>query len=404
MKKVLIAILMLLVVVGVGFALYYIVLGGPGAAPATNAPGTAATNTGAGLPTAGAGTPQTGATGATALPATQQPTQVANGGLTVVRPVSPAPTVGASISTSGQVSYYDRNDGRFYRMNADGTVSQLSDKQFFDVSNATFDPSGNKAILEYPDGSNIYYNFATGEQVTLPSHWQDFSFTAQGNQIIAKSMGIDPEARYLVMANPDGSQARPIQALGDNADKVTVAPSPDAQIVATSATGDPLGPDRQQIYFIGQNHENFKSFTVEGLNFQPKWNPNGEQLLYSVAGSISNYKPMLWVMDASGDNIGRNRKSINVNTWANKCTFADPKTLYCAVPQSLPDGAGLQPAVADQTPDDIYKIDITTGLKTLVAVPEGQHTVDKIMVSPSGQDLYFTDKGTGLLNKVQIKP
>jgi WD40 repeat protein len=403
-KRIALVLLFIAITVGFGFALYRIIFGPP--EPVVEPPPDVITNVPpGGLTPAGEG-PAIGEDVVTERPEVELPgvAQIADGGITQVNPIATAPTTSATLSSDGSISFYNRQDGKFYRMNDDGTVGSLSDKQFFNVDNATFDPAGSSAIIEYPDGSNIYYDFSTNKQVTLPRHWEDFDFSPQGNQIVAKSIGIDDGNRFLITSNPDGSGAIPIQELGNNANKVKVAWSPNNQIVATSETGRPFGVDRQEIYFVGKHHENFRSMIVEGLNFQPHWSPDGEQLLYSAASGLSNYKPRLWIVDAAGDNIGLNRRMINVDTWAEKCTFADVDTLYCAVPTDLPRGAGLQPAVADSTPDEIYRIDLVTGLQTRVAIPEGSHTVDSLMLTPDGSSLYFTDKGTGILNEIKLTP
>ncbi len=402
-KKIGLVLLFIAVTVGFGFALYRIIFGPP---EPTEVPPEGVVNVPPGGLTPSAPGQQPGGQVPTGPPETEIPavSPIADGGITQVTPVAPTSTRGATLTSDGGLNYYSRSDGKFYRMNADGTVSALSDRQFYNVDQATFSPAGDSAILEYPDGSNIYYDFGTQRQVTLPRHWEDFDFNPQGNQIVAKSIGIDPGNRFLITSNPDGSGAIPIQELGNNADKVKVAWSPNNQIVATAETGRPQGLDRQEIYFIGQHHENFRSLVVEGLNFQPQWSPDGEQLLYSTAASLSDWKPRLWVVDASGDNIGLNRRMINVDTWADKCTYADTETLYCAVPTELPRGAGLQPRVADNTPDELYRIDLVTGLQTRVAIPEGSHTVDQIMVAPDGSSLYFTDRGSGILNEVKLTP
>ncbi len=407
LKKVLLFIGFLAISVGIGFGLYYMFFRGFQPAEVTptgnenvNAGG------GVGLPTAGQGAPvpSGGVNAPTVLPPSQVPivSPTANGGLTAVTPVVAAPTEGASISANGNLNYYNRADGKFYRVTNDGTVSALSNNVFYDVSNAKFDPKGDKAVIEYPDGSNVVYDFTTNRQVTLPKHWEDFDFSPSGQQIVAKSVGTDPDARFLVTVNPDGSGAHPFQELGENQDKVQVAWSPNNDILATATTGRTLDVDRQEVYLLGQYGQNFKSMVVEGLGFQPKWAPSGQQMLYSVSGHANDWKPGLWVVDAQGDDIGRNRRNLNVNTWANKCTFADDSTMYCGVPNDLPRGAGLQPDIADGTPDTIYKISLTTGLQTKVAVPEGTHTVDTMMLSPDKKTLYFTDKGTGVLNKISL--
>ncbi len=398
-KRLLLALGFLAVAAGIAFAIYWLFF--RAAAPTVPTANVNANVPGGGLPTAINAPP----TGAQPTPTTLPPgvTAIAQGGVTLVTPIVPATTIGASVSATGALDYYNRNDGKFYRMNANGTVSPLSDKTFYNVSNATFASSGNKAIIEYPDGSKIYFDFSTGQQVTLPKHWEDFSFNPTGTQIVAKSIAVDSNNRFLVVSNPDGSAARAVQELGDNADKVITAWSPNNQVIATAATGRTFGADSQEIYLLGQHGENFKSLTVEGLDFRPLWTPSGQQLLYSAAGSGTDWKPSLWVVDGQGDNIGRNRKNLNVNTWADKCTFATDTTLYCAVPQSLPRGAGLQPDVANDTPDNIFRIDLTTGLQTQVAIPEGSHTIGKIMLTPDRTALYFVDQTNGTINKIQLQ-
>jgi hypothetical protein len=403
-KRILLFIGFFLAIGGIAFALYFFFFRAAPAPVVTPPGGVTTGGTGGGLPTAGEGT----GGGVTPTP-TQPPVigtgaaTIADGGITQVTAVTPAPTAGASVSKDGSLSYYNRNDGRFYRIGSDGTPTQLSDKQFANVSNAVFSPTGTNAILEYPDGSNVSYDFATNRQVTLPKHWEEFDFSASGDQIVAKSIGVDESNRFLVVANPDGSGARAVQELGDKADKVTVAYSPSGQSIAISETGRASGPTTHEVYFVGKNSENLRSMTIEGLNFVPEWSPSGKQLLYSTASAGNEYKPTLWIVDAYGDDIGRNRKSLSVSTWADKCTFADADALYCAVPRTLPRGAGLEPTLFDQVPDDIFRIDIATGLQTRVAIPEGDHTVDEIMLTPDKNNLYFTDKTTGVLNQIKLK-
>src|SRR3989338_2714976 len=51
--------------------------------------------------------------------------------------------------------------------------------------------------------------------------------------------------------------------------------------------------------------------------------PDGQSLLYSVSSPASEYKPALWIANAAGDSIGENRRSLGLNTWADKCAFRD---------------------------------------------------------------------------------
>ena len=80
--------------------------------------------------------------------------------------------------------------------------------QFLWCRKVTWSPTQTASILEYPDGSNIYYDFDTKRQVTIPKHWEEFSFAPQGDRITSKSIGFSPENRWIVSANPDGTDVK----------------------------------------------------------------------------------------------------------------------------------------------------------------------------------------------------
>lgn len=296
-----------------------------------------------------------------------------------------------STNQNGAMRYFNSADGKFYKINPDGSIKSLSDETFYNVQQATWAKNQDKAVLEYPDGNKTVYNFETKTQTTLPKHWEDFSFSADSAQIAAKSIGLALENRWLITTNDDGTGTRLIEPMGENADLVTVDWSPSKQTMAFSLTGEAMGADRQEVLFIGANHENFKSAIVEGRGFEPQWSPTGQKLLYSVYSARSEYKPELWVSNAYGDEIGANRQMLKINTWANKCAFADDSTLYCAVPRELPMGAGMSPEVARGTKDDLYKIDLKTGLKNVIPTGDKDYEIQNISYDKTSNKLFFTD-------------
>ncbi len=349
----------------------------PGALPRTSTPNPGGTPTpDSGLPTAGPiPTPS---------PSFYAPVPVSR----VLDVITKSP----SLDTNNNLRYENAGDGRFYKLNADGSVKLLSEQQFYNVDKVTWANTSDKAVLEYPDGSKILYNFNTKQQVTLPKHWEDFSFSPDSSQFASKSMGLSPENRWLIVTNDDGSGTIPIEPLGDNGDKVTVDWSPSRQTVALSQTGQPLGADRREVLLVGLNGENFKSLIVEGLDFQPKWSPTGKQLLYSVDSARTEFKPELWIASAYGDDIGASRRSLKLNTWADKCSFGDDTTLFCAVPRDLPVGAGMTPEAAAGSYDDLYKIDLRTGLKTSIPLgDDSSYHINSISYDKNNNRVLFTD-------------
>jgi len=401
-KKILIITGFIISVIGIGIILYFMFL----APSVQTTPVAGITNTGGqtgGLPTAGLGQPVTETPeGEVTLP---EANEVAHGGLTQTTILTSAAVTDVTLSSDGQsMNYYDPSDNRFYTIGSDGSVTKLSNKQFPDVEDAAWNQDGSKAVIEFPDGSNVVYDFTNETQVTLPQHWEDFEFSPNQDQIIAKSMPTDADSRMLVVANDDGSGAKAVQALGENADKVQISPSPTDQVIAFSDTaGDQNGFGQKMIYPIGKNQENFKGLTVDGLGFESLWSQRGDVLLYSVYSSSSDYKPLLWVVDGTVNSIGENRRSVGLNTWVDKCVFSGNSAIYCAVPQSLESNAGLQRTLYNATPDDVYKIDLTTGRSSLVARPSENMTMENLQVTEDSSLLYFTNAADGRLGYIKLK-
>lgn len=410
-KKIFIIIGFILVSIALGFLLY-IAFFKPLISPTTPTPDNSSTTTiSGGFPNAQTGQgnvvdPGSGSGLPAEIPTEDQnpliPNTVAQGGLTKTTSLNQKNSLTAAPGNNGtDIQFYNQDSGKFYQINKLGEVTELSDKVFHNVQNVTWSPTKNKAILEYPDGANILYNFEKESQVTLPSHWKDFDFSPDGNNIVMKIMSNDTDNRFLAISNENGSKIRPLEHLGDKDSTVYSDWSPNNQVVAMYTEG--VDFDKQEVFFVGKNNENFKSATIDGRGFQPMWSPTGEKLLYSIYSSASDLKPELWIVNGEGENIGSGRKKINLQTWAEKCTFANARELYCAVPEKLEEGAGMFPDLAKTTTDRLFKIDIETGLKKLVAIPDSDYNMTNLIISDNGYDMYFTDEITQQLHKIKLK-
>ncbi|MBT3690497.1 hypothetical protein HOE31_02710 [bacterium] len=319
------------------------------------------------------------------------PSKVARGGLTEVQKNTFSSSKGAMTSSQGLV-FYDSSSGKFLKVLSNGQLAEYSDKVFHQVESITWDRNGSQAILEYPDGANILYDFQEKKQITLPKEMREFTFSNDGNQIAAEVIGPNKENNWIVTANSNGSNIRFIEQIGDRASDVNVDFSPNNQVVATFR--DSYDANRQEIIFIGQNQENFKSFVPEGRGFEGVWTPNGTRMFYSVYSANTSFKPQLWIVDAQGNNIGLNNTDLRLNTWAHKCTInGSGGSAYCAVPRDLPTGSGWYPELANEVPDDFYLINLETGSYSLLAVPDSDtgYQAQNVMLSSDESTLYFTN-------------
>ena len=335
-----------------------------------------------------------------------RPDVVAAGGRTLVDTITQSRSEFSTLSSNGMFNYYDPRDERFYRLSpSGGEPVPLSSEVFRSVQDATFSNNGNSAILEFPDRSNIYYNFDTGVRATLPLQAQEFVFSPDDDQLAYEYIGEAEDDRWIITATPDGQGQQLIQPLGKESRNVAVNWSPNNQVIATFR--EPTSGLGEEVFFIGFNNENYLSLQTNGLGFEGEWSPKGKQVLYSVYSEGTNYNPVLHIAGAEGDNIGLGNRSLRIQTWPDKCAFASEDEVYCAVPQFLDEGSGIFREQTFSTPDTIYKIDLINNISSPIAFPETESrssfTIEQIMVADDGSELYFTDRVNGRIHKLQLR-
>ncbi|MBN1325666.1 hypothetical protein JW977_01640, partial [Candidatus Falkowbacteria bacterium] len=324
---------------------------------------------------------------------------VGTGGITAYNSLVTDSTLDPTLASNGRdLLYYDKTTGFFYNISPDGQKTLYSDIAFKNVNNVIWSNNTQKAVLEYEDGSKSLYDFSAKKSVTLPSHWKDFSFSDNDGQIAFKDMRVDPENRYISIADTNGGNFRQIEPLGTKDADVYITWSPNNQYIALYR--ESIDGSRAEVYPIGFNGENYKNFRVEGRDLRFEWSPSGNKIVYSVFNSRSNYNPSLWVANSDPDLLGTGRTSLNVQTWADKCTFANEAEIYCAVPKTLETGTGFRPDLASNTPDEIYKINIQTGAQELVAQPLFPSTVNKLIISEDHKYLYWWEGTSNQIKQI----
>ncbi|OGY70145.1 MAG: hypothetical protein A2986_03515 [Candidatus Jacksonbacteria bacterium RIFCSPLOWO2_01_FULL_44_13] len=323
---------------------------------------------------------------------------VAQGGYTAITPTTPSGSFqNIAISGDGSVRYYDQSKGQFVEVSLDQKTQYLSQDAFPSAKQVVWSQSGDKAVVEFPDGYNIIYDFAHDKQVTLPKEAEGFSFSPSSQEVAYKMMTTDFWQNWLAVSSTDGESIQNVEHLGDNGVLVRVDWSPNNQVIAFYTKGET--GDTQKIYPLGKNQENLPALRVAGRGFEEVWAPTGDKLLYSVRSETTNHNPTLWITDARPETMGENNVPLYVQTWAEKCVFrSNGESVICAVPQELPQGSGLFPELAKKIPEDFYEIDIFTGKTTLLAKPVGAPPGLKatdLHISSDGKDLIFRDSTLG---------
>jgi len=358
-----------------------------------------------GLPGIGGGEQGTGTGDQGSIINDQLPviSEVADGGNTRVEPVVPGFPVAATVSPNGSVNFYDSDDGKFYQIGPDGEKRLLSGEAFPGVDEVAWSPQADSAILTFQDGSHVYYDFNTKKLAVLPKDLADPAFRSDGNSIVYKLETEDERNNWIIVSLPDGTGARAVQPTGENGDRVYTGFSPDNRVVATFR--QPRGVDREEIFFVGQEGENFRSLEVQGSLFRGIWSPDGRAILYHTVLAGDEYRPNMSIAYAQGD--AKIQYSLGMRTWVDRCTFTrDGRTVYCAVPETIPAGAGLVAQTVRNTAYRIFMIDATTRQTRLVAVPVEVNfgelrDVIGLQVSPDATELFL--KTNEAVYKMRLK-
>lgn len=338
----------------------------------------------------------------TLITSSTQPTitTTASGGIVVPQKLIDRNATFVTRGADGQsVNFYDETTGLFNRLRPNGDIETLTTRSFRNVGTVAWSPVSDKAVIEFRDGSNIIYNFDTNESFTLPTQYEDFSFSPTGVQIAAKDLKLDQEDRWLVVVDDQGRNKQLVEHLGRNESRVQVKWSPNTSIVATSAMS--IDANRAEVTFLTKNGSQLNKAIVQGRNLQYNYSPSGNQMVYSVYNATSNYLPTLWLTTTSPTGIDTNRINTGLNTWASKCTYASEATMYCAVPREIGQYSGILPS-NNTSEDDIYIINTRTGDARLAAQPLVPTRIESMIINSDSSTLYYVDAETKSVSKINL--
>ena len=128
--------------------------------------------------------------------------EFAQGGFTKAKEDIASPIRSQSFSDSNNgINYYDPQQQSFFRISDSGEIIKLSDQKFYSVENVTWSDKNNRAIIEYPDGTKILYDFNKDRSLaTFPKDMKEFAFSASEEKIASKWVGQYEDYNYIVVA------------------------------------------------------------------------------------------------------------------------------------------------------------------------------------------------------------
>lgn len=394
MRRYLIIAAIVIVVLGLGAAVYFMFFSG--------APGVAVAPEGStGLPTAGQGTPNTGTTGASSISAgtpvavSARLVKISAGPVVPGEAVVNRKAVNASSSPETAVNYIERESGNIFSyLTRAKTLTRISNKTVPGIESAVWLSDGSTAYVRYLSGAN----FGTINTYALSASGSGGFFLSQNLADIAVS-----STNVLTLASGvNGSVASLVRTDGTHATAAFTTPLSTLRVsfagkgqylASTKPSGTLLG---DAFLVDGAGRFSRVAGPLEGLVALAS--PSGKWVLVSY--TLNAAMQMELVNTATGETL-----PLPVATIADKCVWtADDSVVYCGIPVNPPVGAvypddWYQGAVPFS--DRIWKIQVAGRYAQLVLdfskETGGSLDAEALATDAAGTTLVFVNKNDGSL-------
>ena len=317
--------------------------------------------------------------------------------------ISADPVVGASLSAdSSHVRYFKQTGGNLFETEFTGKnetrISNITIPAILDVK---WTPSKTYAIISY---------YADGELRRLYSRYTGTStvssaFLPADIQEITTSL-VDDMITYIVLVNGEMVlfTARPDNT---NIKKVLTLPAPDfelswpaANTIALKQKSSAYAPSF--LFTLNPSSKILTRVLAEKTGLDVLWSPINTDFLYMETEKAGT-RVFLHVSSLKdGTQI-----DLPFATLTEKCAWApaSSKTLFCAIPESLPRGANLpdewwQGVVSFS--DSLWRINTATGEREQL-LPTRQLDAINLFLSKDESFLFFTNKKDGSLWGLRLK-
>lgn len=307
--------------------------------------------------------------------------------------------VGPALGRDKQSLVYAlRENGHLMQTDLEGknetAVTNLTVPEVFEVA---WSPVKTRAVLVYHE-AGVVKKFLQQTATTSPSR-----FLPQ----VLTSLAWSPDGRQMAYLLPQGGKAALVIAdqNGKNTRTVYQTPIPDFTVAWPSAsaillTSRPSGlaPSLVLRFDLKTRRTTTVLSNLAGVVLLPA--PDGSGFVYSTSGRGGRPEPLrLYAFKGAKTTV------LPVTTIAEKCAFSpDSKRLYCGVPKAM--ARAVMPDEwyrgAMSFVDAIVKIDLASGRAEALGRDIPALDVVSPFLSPDEKFLFFQDKRTGTVWRVQL--
>ena len=225
-----------------------------------------------------------------------------------------------------------------------------------------------------------FFDLTSNQLVPLSSHIQWIDFSPDGKQIIYQYFNPSEKESFISLAKPNGqswentisTRLRDLSIYWGNGETVTFYSQ---------------SPRPSSLFSLNIISHQINQLLAQQEKIEVVVSPFKEDALVSVLDPKEGVK--LYFINLKT----RQKKLLQIKTFAHKCVFATSEKIYCAIPQYIPKYHLLSPLMSQNklfTQDNILLINLFTG-QTEKILPSSEDNIDiqEIKISSSQKYLFF---------------
>jgi Tol biopolymer transport system component len=315
---------------------------------------------------------------------------------------------GVVTGSDNKMYYYSLDDRSLKRATVDGKDKEVLLSDLPGVpEQVLWSPQRGRALLQLKlsDGRILwhYADLSTRTLVPLKGEMTRIVWNNLGDKILYQYIDTATGTKSLNIANPDGSEWKKLTDLGMQ--ESFIAPVP--QSAEVSFWGRPNALEVTAIETVNLTGDGRKTLLSGKFGADYLWSPDGSRVLVSTSGEKGGHGLTLGVMNANGGQF----RDLSIPTLVSKVVWSsDGRTIYYALPGSLPDTAVLPNDYFSQSlpaKDTFWKMDIDTEnskKERLVELKDVNQAFDStgLFLSPDEKVLFFTDRQKNRLYRIDF--
>lgn len=309
-----------------------------------------------------------------------------------------------------KIKYYAAEDGTIWESDLDGkNLKQIENTQIIGFKNAQWSVDGKKTISQLEkDGKISWFEFDHEKMagIQLKDGIDYAVWDNRGTKIIYKYYDNKTKKRSLNISDFNGSNWKILVEDIPYRD-VIVMQIPQTSLI--SFWNKPDSKEETKLQTVSEIGGGVNTILAGKYGADHLWSNDGKKVLISSLETKSGKKLTLGILNFITVGSQQDVQDLGIPTFVSKIVWSkDEKTLYYALPGSIPENAVLPEEYAQMnfmTGDTFWKVNTETGEKTRIIEPdELKNSIDaqNLMLTPKEDALIFINRRDGKINRINL--